>query len=116
MLPERWNRGKRIWDCGSTAGAAGMRLSLSIRPGRPKTLGFIFVQPIPRILMDGVLHHTGLLPNLTSAQDHPFVGGQFFQAHRASGMEALSADRDFGAQTELGAISETSACIDINRR
>src|SRR5258708_25795442 len=54
-------------------------------------------------------------PDVIVAPDDPFVAGQFTQAQRAARVQFLRADGDFRAQTQLGAVSETSRGIDVNR-
>ena len=60
-------------------------------------------------------HDEELLPHVVLPDDHPFVGGQFAQAHRATRVQALGRDGHLGAQPELVAVREARAGIDIHR-
>ena len=48
------------------------------------------------------------------AMDHIFVGGQFPQTHRATGVELLGRDAHFTAQAEFSAVGEPGGGIDID--
>ena len=47
------------------------------------------------------------------ALDDPFVGCEFPESHGASGVHFLCADSDFGSESELGAVGEGGAGVDV---
>jgi len=53
--------------------------------------------------------------NLAVATNKPLGAGQFLKTHRASGMELLSRDSNFGTETELAAVGEASGSIHDDR-
>ena len=62
-------------------------------------------------LVERLLHF-----NLSLTQDVVFVGGEFFQAHGAAGVQFVGADADFGPHTEFGAVSESRRGVHVDRR
>ena len=61
-------------------------------------------------------HHVTLRADLSRADDHPFVGRQFFQRHRTARVQFLRADGDLRAQAERAAVVEARAGVDEHRR
>ena len=55
-------------------------------------------------------------PNLTGAFNDEFIGRQFFQTHRAAGVQFVGADTDFRAHAEFRTVGEARRGVYINRR
>ena len=55
-----------------------------------------------------------LWPCLSIPFDDPFIGRDFFECHRASGVKLLRGDADFCAKSELSSVGKTCGGIPID--
>ena len=52
--------------------------------------------------------------DLAGAGDDVFVGGEFFEAHGAAGVEFVGRDADFGAHAEFAAVGEAGRGVGVD--